>query len=89
MSGSLGFGLDLLEKLNIRLIVPERAGLGESTFHPEKSLKSFAMDVQALLDEQSITQFSVVGFLKAPFCHGRRPLLPTYFTVYRVRARPI
>lgn len=62
MSGSLGFGLDLLEKLNIRLIVPERAGLGESTFHPEKSLKSFAMDVQALLDEQSITQFSVVGF---------------------------
>ncbi|MEQ5571171.1 alpha/beta hydrolase, partial [Escherichia coli] len=62
MSGSLGFGLDLLEKLNIRLIVPERAGLGESTFHPEKSLKSFAMDVQALLNEQSITRFSVVGF---------------------------
>ncbi|MDH2370908.1 alpha/beta fold hydrolase [Providencia rettgeri] len=62
MSGSLGFGLDLLEQLNIRLIVPERAGLGESTFHPEKSLKSFAMDVQALLNEQSITRFSVVGF---------------------------
>lgn len=62
MSGSLGFGLDLLEQFNIRLIVPERAGLGESTYHSEKSLKSFAADVQTLLDEQSITHFSVIGF---------------------------
>lgn len=62
MSGSLGFGLDLLEKLNIRLIVPERAGLGDSTFDAQKSLKSCAMDIQALLEHQAIQQFSVIGF---------------------------
>ncbi len=62
MSGTLGFGLDLLQQLNIRLIVPERAGLGGSTFQTKKSLKSFAMDIQALLNEQSIDTFSVIGF---------------------------
>ncbi|EPL6456326.1 alpha/beta fold hydrolase [Providencia rettgeri] len=62
MSGNLGFGLDLLEKYNIRLIVPERAGLGDSTFHAHKSLKSVALDIQALLDNQGIKQFSVLGF---------------------------
>ncbi|WP_369310409.1 alpha/beta fold hydrolase [Providencia rettgeri] len=62
MSGNLGFGLDLLEKYHIRLIVPERAGLGESTFHAQKSLKSVALDIQALLNNQGITQFSVLGF---------------------------
>ncbi|WP_273804556.1 alpha/beta fold hydrolase [Providencia rettgeri] len=62
MSGNLGFGLDLLEKYNIRLIVPERAGLGDSTFHAHKSLKSVAFDIQALLDNLAIKQFSVLGF---------------------------
>lgn len=62
MSGNLGFGLDLLEKYNIRLIVPERAGLGDSTFHAHKSFKSVALDIQALLDNQGIKQFSVLGF---------------------------
>lgn len=62
MSGNLGFGLDLLEKYNIRLIVPERAGLGDSTFHAHKSLKSVALDIQALLDNQGIKQFSVLVF---------------------------
>lgn len=62
MSGNLGFGLDLLKKSNIRLIVPERAGLGDSTFHAQKSLKSMALDIQALLDNQGIKRFSVLGF---------------------------
>lgn len=62
MSGNLGFGLDLLEKFNIRLIVPERAGLGDSTFDAQKSLKSSAMDVQALLEHQAIQQFALIGF---------------------------
>lgn len=62
MSGSLGFGLDLLDSLNIRLITPDRAGLGYSSQHPQKSLQSFAMDIQALLISLHIQHFSVVGF---------------------------
>lgn len=62
MSGSLGFGIDLLEALNLRLIVPERAGLGYSTQDPQKSLKSFADEIQLLLAAQHIQDFSVIGF---------------------------
>ncbi len=62
MSGSLGFGLEQLNALNIRLIVPERAGLGCSSQHPHKTLKSFADDIQALLNNQQIERFSVSGF---------------------------
>lgn len=62
MSGILGFGIELLDKLNIRLIVPERAGLGRSSIDPQKSLASFAADVNALLNSQQIEQYSVVGF---------------------------
>lgn len=62
MSGSFGFGLDLLDTLNIRLITPDRAGLGYSSVHPQKSLQSFANDIQALLASLHIQNFSIVGF---------------------------
>ncbi|EKT55949.1 alpha/beta fold hydrolase [Providencia sneebia] len=62
MSGLLGFGIDLLEKLHIRLIVPERAGLGESTQDPQKSFLRYAADIEQLLKSQHITHYSVVGF---------------------------
>lgn len=62
MSGTLGFGIDLLDKLNIRLMVPERAGLGGSSLDLQKSLPSFAKDIDILLKSQKIEQYSVVGF---------------------------
>lgn len=62
MSGTLGFGLEQLDLLNIRLIVPERAGLGESSQDPQKSLSRFAADIDALLQAQQIEQYSVIGF---------------------------
>ncbi|MEQ5127164.1 MULTISPECIES: alpha/beta fold hydrolase [Providencia] len=62
MSGTLGFGIDRLEELNIRLITPERAGLGQSTFDEHKSLQRFAQDIQELLNAQKLPSFSVVGF---------------------------
>lgn len=62
MSGTLGFGINLLEALNIRLITPERAGLGQSTVDPQKSLARFASDIDELLKHLQIKQYSVVGF---------------------------
>lgn len=62
MSGTLGFGIDRLDELNIRLITPERAGLGQSTFDEHKSLQRFAQDIQELLNAQKLPRFSVVGF---------------------------
>ncbi|TCT37108.1 pimeloyl-ACP methyl ester carboxylesterase [Providencia alcalifaciens] len=62
MSGTLGFGIDRLDELNIRLITPERAGLGQSTFDEHKSLQRFAQDIQELLNAQKLPSFSVIGF---------------------------
>ncbi|MFB9997118.1 MULTISPECIES: alpha/beta fold hydrolase [Providencia] len=62
MSGILGFGIDRLDELNIRLITPERAGLGQSTQDEFKSLSRFAQDIQQLLTAQNIQDFSVIGF---------------------------
>lgn len=62
MSGLLGVEVDLLSKLNIRLITPTRPGLGDSTFDPKKSLKSFSEDILFLLDHLRIKNINVMGF---------------------------
>lgn len=63
MSGLLGVDVNILNKLNIRLITPSRAGLGDSTFEPKKTLKSFSEDILFLLNQHlSINKFSVIGF---------------------------
>ncbi len=59
MSGSLGFGTDCLDGLNLRLIAPDRPGLGASTPHPSKTLTSWADDIARLPDLQGAT---AVGF---------------------------
>jgi len=43
-AGSLGFGADCLDELNIRLIAPDRPGLGGSDPDPGKTLQSVADD---------------------------------------------
>lgn len=62
MSGLLGVDNRLLYKLNIRLITPTRPGLGDSTFDPKKSLKSFSKDILFLLDYLNIENINVMGF---------------------------
>ncbi|AUT92134.1 TPA: alpha/beta hydrolase [Proteus mirabilis] len=61
MSGLLSMDAELLTKLNIRLITPTRPGLGESTFDPKKTLKSFSSDVLFLLAYLNIKNISVIG----------------------------
>lgn len=64
MSGSLGFGADCLEELNIRITSYDRPGLGESDPDLAKTLESFAADV-ALREEPYI---AAIGFSQgAPF----------------------
>ena len=63
MSGLLGVDINILNELNIRLITPSRAGLGDSTFDPNKTLKSFSEDILFLLNHHlNINKFNVIGF---------------------------
>ena len=63
MSGLLGVDVNILNKLNIRLITPSRAGLGDSSFDSEKTLKSFSEDIIFLLNQHlKINKFNVIGF---------------------------
>ncbi|WP_420338201.1 alpha/beta fold hydrolase [Roseibium sp.] len=49
-AGSLGFGADCLDELNIRLIAPDRPGLGGSDPDPGKTLQSVANDFGDLIE---------------------------------------
>lgn len=62
MSGLLGVDINLLNKLNIRLITPSRPGLGDSSLDPKKSLKSFSEDISFLLEHLNIKNINVMGF---------------------------
>ena len=48
-SKKMTFGLDLLEGLNIRLLTMDRAGLGDSSEDPHRTLASTASDYHAFL----------------------------------------
>ncbi|SMB97002.1 alpha/beta fold hydrolase [Deinococcus hopiensis] len=68
MSGALGFGAGVLSALDVRLIVPDRPGLGRSDPHPKKTLLSWVADVRCLLHTARLGDARVVGFSQgAPF----------------------
>ncbi|KAF2871924.1 alpha/beta hydrolase fold domain-containing protein [Massariosphaeria phaeospora] len=48
-------------KLNIRFIVPDRPGMGYSTYQPNRTLLDWPADVLALADHLKIQQFYVMG----------------------------
>lgn len=62
MSGSAGFGIPYLADNNIRLITPDRPGLGDSSPDAGKSLKSFAADATFLMQSLGYTRFRAAGF---------------------------
>lgn len=68
MSGSLGFGAEALAELGLRLVAPDRPGLGRSDPHPGKTLSSWADDVGELLRAAGLGTPPAVGFSQgAPF----------------------
>lgn len=51
----------LLEDLNIRLIVPERPGVGGSSPHAGQTLQDWSRDMAELADRLEVARFSVIG----------------------------
>ncbi len=67
-SGSLGFGVEHLDELGLRLVAFDRPGLGRSDPHPEKTLVSWSDDVREYLREAGASRALAVGFSQgAPF----------------------
>jgi pimeloyl-ACP methyl ester carboxylesterase len=68
MAGTLGFATAALDALGVRLIAPDRPGLGRSDPDPVKSLARHGDDVAALLDHLGAAAARAVGFSQgAPF----------------------
>ncbi|BCL37682.1 alpha/beta fold hydrolase [Nostoc sp. MS1] len=68
MSGWLGFGASYLSELGLKLIAIDRPGLGLSTPHPQKTLSSWADDIQEFIQAHHLDNVLAVGFSQgAPF----------------------
>ncbi|QRK07926.1 alpha/beta fold hydrolase [Archangium violaceum] len=68
MTSSFGFGAEAIQELGVRLLCVDRAGLGGSAPDPNKSLESYARDVEAVLRSEGIARPPVIGFSQgAPF----------------------
>ena len=52
----------LLDRLDIRLIVPERPGIGRSTPLENRRLTDYAEDIRQLADRLELDRFRVLGF---------------------------
>lgn len=55
------FDEGLLAELHVRLIVPDRPGLGRSSAHPRRSLAGWPADLAALADALGLELFAVAG----------------------------
>ncbi|MBE9106150.1 alpha/beta fold hydrolase [Nostoc cf. edaphicum LEGE 07299] len=62
MSGTLGFGVNCLAKLGLKLIVIDRPGLGLSDPHPNKTFYSWVDDTQELIEANDLHNVLVIGF---------------------------
>lgn len=53
---------DPAASLGVRLIAPDRPGIGLSSPEPQRSIGSFAFDIARLVDDLEIDRFGVLGF---------------------------
>ena len=68
MSSWLGFGMDELPNLSLKLIAIDRPGLGLSDPHPNKTLFSWVEDIREFIKSQKLQNILAVGFSQgAPF----------------------
>jgi len=68
MSGSLGFGENDISALDLKLIAPDRPGLGSSDPHPQKTLITWAEDIEQVIKARGLEDAVAVGFSQgAPF----------------------
>jgi pimeloyl-ACP methyl ester carboxylesterase len=52
----------LLESLNLRLIAPDRPGMGLSSFQPRRRFTDWPKDVISLADHLGFDRFAIVGY---------------------------
>jgi pimeloyl-ACP methyl ester carboxylesterase len=52
----------LTRKLTVRIIVPDRPGLGRSDFQPGRRISDWPADVIALADHLALARFAVLGY---------------------------
>ncbi len=57
----LFFHADLLERYQLRIIAPDRPGMGGSTFQPGRSFSQWPADVVALANALQMERFAVMG----------------------------
>ncbi|CAM1505028.1 Fc.00g106650.m01.CDS01 [Cosmosporella sp. VM-42] len=50
-----------LHKRNIRLIAPDRPGMGRSEFHPDRTISGYAHDIRALVEHLKLTKYALMG----------------------------
>jgi pimeloyl-ACP methyl ester carboxylesterase len=55
-------GEALANKLNVRVIVPDRPGLGRSEFQPGRQIGDWPDDVLALADQLELARFAILGY---------------------------
>lgn len=53
---------ELAKRLKVRVIVPDRPGLGRSDFQPGRRVGDWPADVTALADRLALARFAVVGY---------------------------
>jgi pimeloyl-ACP methyl ester carboxylesterase len=52
---------DVIDRLNVRLIAPDRPGMGLSDFQPQRTFPDWPTDVSALADALHLDRFAVLG----------------------------
>jgi len=55
------YGDDLFSKFGLRIIAPDRPGMGQSDFQPGRGFSDWPKDVLVLADTLSLERFSVLG----------------------------
>jgi len=76
------FGSDALaRKLKVRVIVPDRPGLGRSDFQPGRRISDWPADVIALADRLALARFAVLGYSGGgPYAAACALKIPERFT---------
>ena len=55
-------GEELAQKFNLRVIAPDRPGIGLSSFQAGRQINDWVADVTALADELGLERFAVLGY---------------------------
>jgi pimeloyl-ACP methyl ester carboxylesterase len=76
---------DLADRLRVRLIVPDRPGLGLSDFQPRRQVGDWPADVVALADDLGLDRFAVLGYSGGgPYALACAAMIPTRVTAVGV-----